>query len=1448
MDHQIIGRRDEPAAPRQTRSGQPPGRGIRLTTALMTVAILMFGLGTLGAVGARAAGSTIVSLTFDNDTLSAYNLGFAQALQPQGVHATFYVNSGTVGSASGFMSWADLSALAAANDEIGGKTVDGADLTTDPNATSDICNDRQNLIAHGITPYTFAYPDGDYNSTTESEVEGCGYGNARSGGSLSPSGGTYADSLPPHDWMAVYAYAPQQVTLANLEALVTAAANAGGGWVPIVIQNVCSQADDAADYSACTASWGYIELADLQSFVSWMQAAGTTGAPSGAVFQTMGRTATQNDTSAPTTTALCNGAACQTATYDGTVDVTLQATDLGSGVASTHYTTDGTTPTQASPLYTGPIPLTASTTLKYASWDNVGNQETAHTLSLTIQEPSNNGIPPTTSISCNGAACSTAAYNGQVAVTLTAVDNSGWGIADTYYTTDDTTPTSASTIYTGPFTLTQPSPATPAYEYVVEFYSVDLAGNVGAVTTQDILVGPSRTVVSLTFDDGYLSTYNYGVPLLLSHNMTATFYMIDPSNTDDEQLTYAQILTLYKDGFDIGGHTVNHEDLTVELADDGTAVTTADVCTERNDLIASGVPDPTSFAYPDGAYTAAVEAIVKSCGFEDARTAGNLSMSVTTPTAPWAGSIPPADPYAIPAVDVDQPAMKSLNDLEAFVNAAVANGGGWVPLIFHEICPTADPSYEDCNTDTASTMQDVFGQFLDWLNAAGQPGGAPVGVVVKDVAQVMNSSNTTPPVTSIQCNSATCQTAVYTGPVTVSLSATDSGGSGVKATYYTTDGSTPTPTSTLYTAPFVISATSTIKFFSVDNAGNQEPYQSQLITIATAAPPTTTIACNGAACSSGWYNAAVTVSLTPVSNSGSPIAETYYTTDGTTPTTSSSVYTVLFTVSQSSTVKFFSVDTAGNSESVKSQTIQVDTGAPTTTIACNGATCSSGWYTASVTGTLSATASSGGSPVTATYYTTDNTTPTASSSVYSGAFTVSQSSTVQYFSVNAAGNAEPVKSELVQVDGVPPTTTIACSGTACSSGWYSASVTATLTAADNSGGSGVKAIYYTTNGTTPTTSSTVYQASFTVAKTSTIKFFSIDVAGNKEAVKSELIQIDTSAPTATITCNSAACATGWYGVSPVTITLTATDNSGGSGVKAIYYTTNGSTPTTSSTVYSGPFPVSATSTVKFFAVDNAGNGGAVKSQIVQIDTIAPTTSVLCNGGTCSTGWYSTSPVSVTLTATDNSGGSGVKASYYTTNGATPTTSSSVYSRAFSVSGTSTVKFFSVDNAGNREAVKSALIQIDRTAPTTSIACNGGACSAGTYTAPVTVSLTATDNSGGSGVKATYYTTNGATPATSSTVYGGAFTISVTSTIRFFSVDNAGNSETARSQKVTIAGDPPAATSTVPVTGGGPGGSAPSTRGAVPARSVPLIGLGMALVLCGLFAIGMVFRGRRRVSG
>ena len=139
----------------------------------------------------------------------------------------------------------------------------------------------------------------------------------------------------------------------------------------------------------------------------------------------------------------------------------------------------------------------------------------------------------------------------------------------------------------------------------------------------------------------------------------------------------------------------------------------------------------------------------------------------------------------------------------------------------------------------------------------------------------------------------------------------------------------------------------------------------------------------------------------------------------------------------------------------------------------------------------------------------------------------------------------------------------------------------------------------------------------------------------------------------------------------------------GLGVDKTYYTTNGSTPTTASTVYTGPFTVSSTSTVKFFSVDKGGNAEAVKSQAIQIDTAAPATTISCNGAACTTGWYKTTPVTVTLPATDT-GGSGVKATVYTTDGSNPQTSSTalVYSGPFTVPQTTTVKYYSVDLAGN----------------------------------------------------------------------------------------------------------------------------------------------------------------------
>lgn len=63
--------------------------------------------------------------------------------------------------------------------------------------------------------------------------------------------------------------------------------------------------------------------------------------------------------------------------------------------------------------------------------------------------------------------------------------------------------------------------------------------------------------------------------------------------------------------------------------------------------------------------------------------------------------------------------------------------------------------------------------------------------------------------------------------------------------------------------------------------------------------------------------------------------------------------------------------------------------------------------------------------------------------------------------------------------------------------------------------------------------------------------------------------------------------------SPQLVTITATDDQTGS---IIYYTTDGSTPTAASTVYSAPISVSSTSTVKAIAIDSGGLASGVASQ------------------------------------------------------------------------------------------------------------------------------------------------------------------------------------------------------------------------------------------------------------
>jgi hypothetical protein len=275
-----------------------------------------------------------------------------------------------------------------------------------------------------------------------------------------------------------------------------------------------------------------------------------------------------------------------------------------------------------------------------------------------------------------------------------------------------------------------------------------------------------------------------------------------------------------------------------------------------------------------------------------------------------------------------------------------------------------------------------------------------------------------------------------------------------------------------------------------------------------------------AAIGSAWRNAAATVTLSPTDSGGAGVGATYYTIDGSTPTPSSSQGTsILLDQDGVYTIRYFSVDAVGNAEAVKTAgtQIRIDTGVPVTSD--NTASIGNGWKTTDQTVTLTPN-DGGGSGVVATYSTTNGSTPTtASAQGTSVVLNASGTYTIRYFSVDAAGNAEAVKTAgtQIRIDKNAPVTT---DNTATvGAGPHQTAQTVTLSPTD-SGGSGVAATYYTTNGSTPTTASAQGTSiPLTSDGTYTIKYFSVDTAGNAEAVKTAgtVITINTSGPTNTMT-------------------------------------------------------------------------------------------------------------------------------------------------------------------------------------------------------------------------------------------------------------------------------------------------------------------------------------------
>lgn len=192
---------------------------------------------------AAAAPQTVVTIEFDDGNADQFTI--LPVLNAHGMHATFYVNSGTIGDST-HMSWSQLTDLAASGNEIAGHTINHVDLkklkTAD--AIHQVCDDRVALFNHGFQPVSFAYPFGSFDSGTEQIVAHCGYNSGR-GVSGVDDKKTFAETIPPADPYATRT--PPNVksgtTLATIEGFVTAAEQHGGGWVQLVFHHICDRCD-----------------------------------------------------------------------------------------------------------------------------------------------------------------------------------------------------------------------------------------------------------------------------------------------------------------------------------------------------------------------------------------------------------------------------------------------------------------------------------------------------------------------------------------------------------------------------------------------------------------------------------------------------------------------------------------------------------------------------------------------------------------------------------------------------------------------------------------------------------------------------------------------------------------------------------------------------------------------------------------------------------------------------------------------------------------------------------------------------------------------------------------------------------------------------------------------------------------------------------------------------
>ena len=927
--------------------------------------------------------------------------------------------------------------------------------------------------------------------------------------------------------------------------------------------------------------------------------------------------------------------------------------------AQIFYTTDGTVPSTGSTRYTGPFTISTSQTIQAIA---AGTGLLASTVaSETYTEV--NQVPAPTFSPIPGD------YTSAQSVSMATT----WPGSTIYYTTDGTTPTTSSAQYTAPVSIT----STTTLKAIAT--APNLTNSYVASGVYTIVPNASN---SINFSSGFTSTglAFVGVTKINGSRLRLT----DGGSTEASAAWFSTPVNVQ--GFST--------DFTFQQIPTVSSVRLADgiTFTIQGAGISAVGPDGGGLGYgallPGGTPGIPTSVAVKFDLFSNAGEGNNSTglytngASPTKPAVALGGGVN-LQTSDIFAVHIDYDGTTLTMTITDTSNVSQTFTTSWPINIPATV--GGNTAYIGFTAGTAhySSVQDI----LNWSYVSNSSGG---------------QATTATPIISPTTGS-------FTSPQTVTITDSTAGSS----IFYTIDGTQPNTSSTKYTNSFTVSSTTTVKAIATAPNFLQSATATSVITIGSQ-PQTSTPMISPV---TGTYSSPQTVSITDAT-SGSTI---FYTLDGSQPTTASTKYTGGFTVSTTTTVKAIATAPNFTQSNTAASVITIQSGGTTSINFASGFTAAGLQFNGrtKLNGTRLELTDGGSSEASSAWFTTPVNVQSFTTD-FNFQLTNPNADGMTFAIQNAGPTAlGPLGGGLGYGAGLPGGTGGIPTSIAVkfdlfqnshegnnSTGLYTNGASPTSPAITLGGGVNLHSgdifqVHMTYDGTTLTmtitdtgtnatfTNSWTIDIPGTIGSTTALAGFTAGTGGQtatQEIISWTYSQNGSSQQPAATPIISPA--TGTY---TSTQTVNITDATAGS---TIFYTIDGSQPTTSSPQYTGSFTVSTTTTVKAIATAPNFTQSGTATSVITINQQSPAATPVISPAT---GTYTSSQ---TVSITDSTAGSTI---FYTTDGSQPTTSSTQYTAAFTVSTTTTVKAIATAPNFTQSATATSVITIQSGSPTVNFA-------------------------------------------------------------------------------------------------------------------------------------------------